>query len=141
MNYIILLALILITIPAQAKEILVGPIPAELVSVRDGDTIDVKARIWLGQTINVAVRINGIDTPELKGKCEAEIRLAHEAKVALGSLLNGGTIQLTDIQHGKYAERVLATVTVDKLNVADRLMELKLARPYTGGKRGSWCDK
>ena len=32
----------------RAGEMLPGPIPAEIVSVVDGDTISVRAHIWLG---------------------------------------------------------------------------------------------
>ena len=35
-----------------AAERLAGPIPARVLAVIDGDTIEVQARIWLGQEIN-----------------------------------------------------------------------------------------
>jgi hypothetical protein len=42
-----------------------GPIPAELVRVIDGDTIEVRARIWLDLDLTTRVRLAGIDAPEL----------------------------------------------------------------------------
>ena len=39
--------------PSQAKDVLAGPVPAEVVRVVDGDTLLVRAEIWLGQTVEV----------------------------------------------------------------------------------------
>ena len=50
---------------ASAEDVLPGPIPATIERVVDGDTIDVRARIWLGQEIVVRVRLAGLDAPEL----------------------------------------------------------------------------
>ena len=47
-------------------ETLPGPIPAEVLKVVDGDTLEVEARIWLGQGVQVSVRLRGVDTPELR---------------------------------------------------------------------------
>jgi micrococcal nuclease len=57
-----------------------GPIQARVLRVIDGDTIVVRARIWLGQNIDTQVCLDGVDTPELKGKCERERRLAVRAR-------------------------------------------------------------
>ena len=55
-------------------EIVPGPVPAEVLAVLDGDTLVVRARIWLGQDVETRIRLDGIDAPELKGKCESERR-------------------------------------------------------------------
>ena len=65
---------------AQAKEVLAGPFDFELVEVIDGDTFRARVKIWLGQTVTVKVRLKGIDTPEMRGKCAAEKKLAQQAK-------------------------------------------------------------
>lgn len=54
------------------REPLAGPIPAMVVKVVDGDTLNVRARIWINQELDTAVRLLGIDAPELNGACEAE---------------------------------------------------------------------
>jgi micrococcal nuclease len=64
----------------HAGEELPGPIPAKIVSVYDGDTITVRAHIWLGQAVETKVRLDGIDTPEINGKCDAEKTLALQAR-------------------------------------------------------------
>ena len=64
----------------EAKQILPGPFPFELVEVIDGDTFRARVDIWLGQSVTVKVRLKGVDTPEMNGKCAAEKKLARQAK-------------------------------------------------------------
>jgi endonuclease YncB( thermonuclease family) len=40
--------------------------------VVDGDTIDVRAELWPQFFIETRIRLAGIDTPELHGKCPEE---------------------------------------------------------------------
>ena len=127
--------------PAVA-EMLPGPVPAAVVQVIDGDTLRVRARVWLGQDVETAVRIAGIDTPELRGAaCEAERRLAEAARGRLAALLDGGAVRLREIEHGTFAGRVVARVeTADGHDVGEPLLADGLARRYGGqGARGPWC--
>jgi len=84
------------------------------------------------------VRLAGIDTPELKGKCVAEKVLALKAKARLAELLVG-TIVISEIKPDKFSGRVDAIVTVNGQDVAGILVADGLARQYTSGTRGSWC--
>lgn len=59
--------------PVSAGELAV---PATVVSVYDGDTFTVEARPWPGMTLRTSVRVRGVDTPEIRGKCQAEKDLA-----------------------------------------------------------------
>mgnify|MGYP001572462351 CR=1 FL=1 len=113
---------------------------ALILSVVDGDTVKVRAFIWLGQTVEISVRIAGIDTPELHGKCPREKKLAGEAKAALARLLPLNTIiELRHIEPDKYG-RVLAFVaTANNVDVAGELMKRGLARSYSGKTRQGWC--
>ena len=77
---------------AAAEDRLTGPVAAELVRVVDGDTLAVKAHIWLGQTIETKVRIRGIDTPETKGKCAREVSMAAAATASFGRLSQAKTL-------------------------------------------------
>ncbi|WP_052379091.1 thermonuclease family protein [Tepidicaulis marinus] len=125
--------------PARAAETLAGPVPAEVVRVVDGDTLDVRARIWLGQDVFVRVRLAGIDTPELRGKCPDEKEKARAAKAWL-SRVEGKAVALSGIHYGKYAGRVLANVSEAELgDLAERLITAGFARPYEGGARAGWC--
>ena len=136
-----LCAALSVTAPATAGEVLDGPIRAVVLRVIDGDTIAVKVRVWLGQDIEVVVRIAGIDAPERRGACAAEKRLAEQSRDFLAERLSGGTVALSQIRRGKYAGRVVATVSGPA--VADwghLLVAAGLARPYDGGRRAAWCD-
>jgi endonuclease YncB( thermonuclease family) len=125
---------------AAAKDSLAGPLRAEVIRVIDGDTLDVRAHIWIGQHIETRVRLNQIDTPELRGKCPAEKKRAQEAKQALIGLTQTHYVVLKNIQYGKYAGRVLADVeTLTGNNLSALLIEKGLAKPYDGGKRSNWC--
>lgn len=123
-------------------EIIPGPVPAEVVAVVDGDTLVVRARIWLGQDVETKIRLDGVDAPEIAGKCDDERRLAVAARDLIATLAAGGRVVLRDIQYGKYAGRVVARVaTADGGDLSDALLEVGLARTYDGGRRRSWCAK
>lgn len=124
------------------SDFLPGPIPARVLSVIDGDTIVVRARIWLGQGVETQVRLDGVDTPELRGKCERERRLARKARDFIVSQTAEGRVVLRNIQYGKYAGRVVARVqTLDGEDFSQALLKAGLGKPYNGGRRGSWCDQ
>jgi endonuclease YncB( thermonuclease family) len=120
---------------------LAGPVEAELVEVLDGDTIRVRAKIWLDQSISILVRLNGIDAPELRRpKCAAEKELAIQSRQYLASLLVRQSLQLRSIQGGKYFGRVVAIVQTDQSdNLSQDMLQSGLARLYKKGKRKSWC--
>lgn len=145
--YVRLLAVLIVLAAAvsvaRSEEILPGPVPARVVRVVDGDTIQVAARIWLGQEVTTAVRVIGVDTPELKGKCAAEREKAQAAKAFVEKLLPAGaTVLLVDVRHDKYGDRVLAKVGLkDGAYLADVLIGEGLARPYAGDSRKPWCEE
>ncbi len=136
----VVLGLALAVLPVVAGERLAGPVPALVMAVIDGDTLEVRARIWLGQEVETRVRVAGLDTPELRGGCPEERRLAAEAKRRTESLISGGDIVLHDISFGKYAGRVIARVTTaGGADLAGALIGAGLARVYDGGARADWC--
>ena len=125
---------------SRSAEILAGPVPARLLRVIDGDSISVRARIWLGQDVQTLVRIDGVDTPELRGKCPAERQLAIRARDFVIAFLGRGGIFLRDIQYGKFAGRVGSRVlSSDGRDLTDALIAEGLGRTYAGRKRRSWC--
>lgn len=129
---------------AFAAERLRGPISATVVRVVDGDTLKVRAKIWIGQTIDISVRLRGIDTPELSASCPLERRLAQQARQRLTSLVKGSRpVSLRNISQGKYGGRIVAFVdNADGISVGDVLLKENVARPYHRRKaRKSWCDQ
>ncbi len=132
-----------VTVPVFAPglaEIVPGPIPARVLRVIDGDTIVVRARIWLGQNNDTQVRLDGVDTPEINGKCENERRLAIKARNFIVSMTVGGVVVLRQIHYGKYAGRVVARVySRDDKDFSKALLQAGLGRQYEGRHRASWC--
>ena len=95
-----------------AASSLEGPVPAKVERVIDGDTLAVRAHIWLDHEILVKVRLADIDAPELgRADCPAEKEQAQAAKRYLGELIADAPVILTDIRHDKYAGRVAARAT------------------------------
>jgi len=94
--HLAVLMLVALSPAAHAGEVLPGPMPAKIVSVYNGDTITVRAHIWLGQDVETKVRLDGIDTPEINGKCDAEKTLAVKARDFLAEQA-GDAVMLTFI--------------------------------------------
>ena len=91
-------------------------------------------------TIRTAVRVNGIDTPEIRGLCDAETQLAKRARDFVRATV-GDHVELTNITLGKYAGRVIADVLLaDGRSLAEMVIEAGLGRAYDGGRREGWCD-
>ncbi|MEL7029946.1 MAG: nuclease, partial [Pseudomonadota bacterium] len=67
-----------------------GPVPAQVERVIDGDTIAVRALIWLDHEISVRVRLAGIDAPEgARADCPAEKARAEAATAFLAAWVEG----------------------------------------------------
>ncbi|MES1991566.1 MAG: thermonuclease family protein [Pseudomonadota bacterium] len=140
-RFAFILCLLLLPRASVAAETIAGPVAATLVDVVDGDTLMLKAHIWIAQTIEMKVRLLGIDAPELHGKCEAERAKAQVAKVYLGSLVAGRMLTMSEVSNDKYGGRVLARVDAQgRGDVGEAMLTRGLARPYDGGKRARWCD-
>jgi len=113
---------------------------SKVISVYDGDTFRVNIDSLppiVGK--NIPIRVNGVDTPEIRGKCQYEKNLALEARdFVRAKLANAKEIKLTNLQRGKYF-RVVANVLVDGVSLEQELLDNKLAYEYSGGKKLSWC--
>ena len=125
---------------SAAEERVAGPVPAAVLRVIDGDSIEIKARIWLGIDVTVEVRLRGIDTPEMKGHCPTEKMMATAARDRLQELA-GKEVVLANIKGDKFGGRVDADVTTaDGTDLKTAMLASGLARPYDGRTRGEWCD-
>jgi len=113
---------------------------SKVINVYDGDTFRVDIDSLppiVGK--NVAIRLNGVDTPEIKGKCQHENDLALEARdFVRNKLENAKEIKLTEIERGKYF-RIVAKVVIDGVSLEQELLNHGLAYEYSGGKKSSWC--
>lgn len=119
---------------------LAGPVSAIVLKVRDGDTVEVEALIWPSQVVRTAVRLRGIDAPELKAACPAEREAAAAARDRLAGLVAGGPVALTGIAGDKYFGRVLADLSAEGVpDVSRTLLDEGFVAAYRGGARRDWC--
>jgi len=116
---------------AFGRERLAGPFRAVVTRVLDGDTIDVRVRVWLGQVLQVRVRIAGIDAPQLHGRCATVRWMARLSRDALVSLVAGSTVTLVNVRSGKFYGRVIADV-IDRngLDLSSQMLRQGMAWPY-----------
>ncbi|MDF3075557.1 MAG: hypothetical protein K0S54_3224 [Alphaproteobacteria bacterium] len=123
------------------REPLPGPVPAAVLRVVDGDTLTVRARIWINQELETSVRILGIDAPELNGACELERLRAKTAREFLEQRTANRLVVLHDISNDKYGGRVVARVTTESgEDLGAILLEEGLAAAYDGrGAKAKWC--
>jgi endonuclease YncB( thermonuclease family) len=118
-------------------------VPAEVVSVYDGDTINVRAEIWPDIYWEGAIRLNNIDTPEIgwRAECPQEAALAYEAKALMEEYARGRVL-IVNPKLGKFAGRVIADImTLEGIFLDDMLIGAGLAREYHGGRREGWCPE
>ena len=134
--FLLIFSSYLIASPVTYDDVIVS----EVRSIYDGDTFKVNINSWpdvVGES--VSVRVLGIDTPELRGKCRLEKELARDAKkFTAGKLRAAKFVELKNIQRGKYF-RLLADVYADGENLGDQLIKVGHARVYDGGAREGWC--
>ncbi len=116
--------------------------PATVDYVYDGDTFAAVAHIDDGADVNVRVRLINVDTPEMHGECDSEIQRANMARERLMKLVPRGTVvNLKNIKDDKYIGRIDANVILpDGRDAGQVLINEKLGRAYSGGKRKSWCE-
>ena len=119
-----------------------GPIPGHVIHVVDGDTIRVRARIWLGQEVETNVRLAGVDTAEVHAHCDYERQMASRATDFVTRILGDGEgVTLMDVTYDKYGRRVVARLlTPTGQDISTLLLKTGLAHPYDGGHKQSWCD-
>lgn len=115
--------------------------PAQVVRVIDGDTVTVHVFPWPGVIVETRIRLLGVDTPELRGKCEEEKAKARAAKKLVAELLPVGTqVQIRKVKQDKYAGRHDAEIWLpDGRSVTEILVAQGTARLYDGGQRRGWC--
>ena len=114
--------------------------PKQIVEVYDGDTfkIDLPSQHPLFGD-DLAIRVFGIDTPEMRGTSDEVKALAYKAKNRTQELLSDAkTIELKNPQRGKYF-RVAAEVWIDGESLGEKLKDEGLAKEYDGeGARPEW---
>lgn len=87
----------------------------------------------------VAIRLRGIDTPEMDDRRDPVRKKAEQAKTfAEEALASAGTVHLYNVSTGDKYGRILATVFCDHKDLAKMLCEKRLAKVYDGGTKKKW---
>lgn len=142
-----LIALLMVSSAVFADEMLLP-----IVSVYDGDTIKTYAPMPMPLS-KISVRIRGIDTPENPAKsylstgklgrarCKKEAELALRAKAVVNDIAKGASYMVvSNYKWGKFGGRIVGTVTINDINIADVLIKEGLAVEYNGEKKSKdWC--
>lgn len=117
----------------------------KVIKVYDGDTITIAAKYPATDDTmyRFSVRLNGIDSPEIKGKTNAEKELAKKSRDMLHELIYNKVVSLEDVKTEKYG-RLLANVFYNGKCVNTWMLDNGLAIPYDGGTKtrpDEWNDK
>lgn len=115
----------------------------KVIKVYDGDTITVGC--WLPHEWTVgsppsvpmsrfSVRLNGIDTPEMKDKDPEIKQRAKNAQAFLSSQILNRVVRLENVTLEKYG-RLLAEVYLDDVHINQLMIENHHANAYDGGKK------
>jgi endonuclease YncB( thermonuclease family) len=112
-----------------------------VIKVYDGDTITVASVLpYKGSSVyRFSVRLNGIDTPEMRTSDEGEKAIAVKAKLALKELINGRWVRLENTGNDKYG-RLLADVWSEGIHVNEWMIENRFAVRYDGGTKVTPAD-
>ena len=115
-----------------------------VVKVYDGDTITIASKLPYRKSpiYRFSVRLNGIDTPEIKGKTKDEKDMAIVARDALSAKILTKEVQLKNVSTEKYG-RLLADVYCQGENLNSWMLENRYAVSYTGKTKkspNSWSD-
>lgn len=134
----LILTLLLLIAPLSYAE------TCKIIRVVDGDTVEVPLSC-LPKNMKLFIRVHGVDTPEkgARAECLREAKLAESATAHTKMLVayaNGET-NLTNPKWDKYGGRMLANVDLNGVDLTKSLIDNGLARPYSGGKKVTWCEE
>lgn len=109
-----------------------------VIKVYDGDTITIASKMPYENSplFRFNVRLNGIDTPEIKSKNENEKLLAKKARDSLSQLIMHKNITLQNVKNEKYG-RILADVYLDDLHLNKWMIDQHFAVEYDGKTKKS----
>jgi micrococcal nuclease len=115
-----------------------------VIKVYDADTITIASKLPYNESpmYRLSVRLNGIDTPEIKGKgvTDEEKEAAKAARDFVDNLVFNKFVRLENVQTEKYG-RILADVFIGDIHLNELLINQRYAVKYDGGtkkKPESW---
>ncbi len=113
----------------------------KVVKIVDGDTFTIKVDFLpeeLGDRINI--RILGIDTPEMRGRCIDEVMKAKEAKNYLAKIVKDNDYRVIIKGRDKYF-RLIGDLKIGDKYVSKMMIDGGYAVSYNGKiHKQSWCN-
>lgn len=115
---------------------------AKVAKIYDPDTITIVFE-YLGEPIKINIRLDGIDSPELKSKNLDESNACKKGIEKLKELIENKIIIVNLLKYDKYG-RILASIdTLEPIeenttNINDFLIKYNYARKYGGEKKLIW---
>jgi len=111
----------------------------KVVKVYDADTITIANHLTIGGTQSTEiyrfqVRLNGIDSPEIKSKNATTKELAKKARDALSNMIFWKIVELKNVKLEKYG-RLLADVYLGDIHLNQWLIDNNYAVRYDGGTK------
>jgi len=117
-----------------------------VIKVYDADTITIASKLPYDDSpmYRLSVRLNGIDSPEIKGKgiLDEEKEAAKQARDFVSNLVLNKYIRLEHVKSEKYG-RILADVYIGNIHLNEILLKERCAVKYDGGtkiKPSSWLN-
>ena len=111
--------------------------------VIDGDTVVVNASADLPSELSkLAVRLRGVDTPEIGGhaECAAEKAAGRAAtEFTEEQIKKAGRIAVRSPAWGSFGGRVIADLMLDGQSLSAMLIAAGHGRVYRHGRRENWC--
>ena len=111
-----------------------------VVKVYDGDTITIASKLPImpieQQPIyRFSVRLNGIDTPEIKGSGEEEKACATRAKEFMAEHVLFKHVRLENVSMEKYGRLLATVISQENKNMNELMVEKRFAVKYDGGTK------
>lgn len=116
----------------------------ELKRIIDGDTVVLIIDLGFNIKIEVGLRLEGIDTPEVNSSHGLEQEAAYRSEVFLGQLIEKEELIVKTKKNDMYG-RYIGTLFIkgphECVNVNNFMLNHGLARKYDGGRRKKWTDE
>lgn len=139
------LPLVLTSMTAAAEPLARVVLVENIRSVYDGDTFRADIAGWppiIG--LDIPIRVAGIDTPELRSRCDTEEQRERERAMGRAAramaerlLTQGGMVTLHNVQRGSFF-RLVAEVRIDGESLGETLAAAGMAAPFEPSST-PWC--
>ena len=111
---------------------------ATVIDVYDGDTMTVDIDLGFKIHHEVKLRLNGINTPEIRTKDKREKELGLTVKQYVKGLILNKKVRILTEKPGKYGRYLADMYLEDGTYLNDLLIEKGYAREYFGEAREPW---